>query len=226
MSPGSNTESYSAFAHTELRGNPGKTQSGCRYFKSKVWTGSVRRESYCVTTDTIVPVQQVANLLRNRGWEVHEEIHSVSEDDSHRRVDIIAINRRTQKAMVLDPTICFERDTNQALEINDDKRAKYLPCLPYLSEKYGISLYNWDATGLLFGARGFSKTDKSSIWFVSINNCDNSRLLDVRDLTIPDVLKQYYKQSLLQRRDVANIVVRVFDLAGAVSLAFSIVVPL
>ncbi|KAJ4448396.1 hypothetical protein ANN_10412 [Periplaneta americana] len=96
----------------------------------------------------------IANLLRNRGWEVHEEIHCVSEDDSHRRVDIIAINRRTQKAMVLDPTICFERDTNQALQINDDKRAKYVPCLPYLSEKYGTSLYNWDVTGLLFGARG------------------------------------------------------------------------
>ncbi|KAJ4438360.1 hypothetical protein ANN_14302 [Periplaneta americana] len=56
--------------------------------------------------------------------------------------------------MVLDPTICFERDTNQALQINDDKRAKYLPCLPYLSEKYGILLYNWDVTGLLFVARG------------------------------------------------------------------------
>ncbi|KAJ4450684.1 hypothetical protein ANN_02113 [Periplaneta americana] len=96
----------------------------------------------------------IANLLRNRGWEVHEEIHCVSEDDSHRRVDIIAINRRTQKAMVLDPTICFERDTNQALQINDDKRAKYVPCPPYLSEKYAISLYNWDVTGLLFGARG------------------------------------------------------------------------
>ncbi|KAJ4451070.1 hypothetical protein ANN_02507 [Periplaneta americana] len=49
----------------------------------------------------------IANLLRNRGWEVHEEIHCVSEDDSHRRVDVIAINRRTQKAMVLDPTIAL-----------------------------------------------------------------------------------------------------------------------
>ncbi|KAJ4445966.1 hypothetical protein ANN_12652 [Periplaneta americana] len=96
----------------------------------------------------------IANLLRNRGWEVHEEIHCGSEDDSHRRVDIIAINRRTQKAMVLDPTICFERDTNQALQMNDDKRAEYVPCLPYLSEKYGISLYNWDVADLLFGARG------------------------------------------------------------------------
>ncbi|KAJ4447043.1 hypothetical protein ANN_09032 [Periplaneta americana] len=109
--------------------------------------GSVRKESYCVTTDTIVPYS-IANLLRNRGWKVHEEIHCVSEDDSQRRVDITAINRRTQEA------ICFERDTNQALQINDDKRAKYVPCLPYLSEKYGISLYNWDVTGLLFGARG------------------------------------------------------------------------
>ncbi|KAJ4429195.1 hypothetical protein ANN_26198 [Periplaneta americana] len=68
----------------------------------------------------------IANLLRTRGWEIHEEIHRVSEDDSHKRVDIIAINRRTQRAVVLDPTICFERDTNQALQINDDKRAKYI----------------------------------------------------------------------------------------------------
>ncbi|KAJ4434685.1 hypothetical protein ANN_23253 [Periplaneta americana] len=67
----------------------------------------------------------IANLLRNRGWEVDEEIHCVSEDDSHRRVDIIAINMRTQKAMILDPTLCFERGTNQALQINDDKRDLY-----------------------------------------------------------------------------------------------------
>ncbi|KAJ4445242.1 hypothetical protein ANN_07043 [Periplaneta americana] len=96
----------------------------------------------------------IANLLRNRGWEVHEEIHCVSEDDSHRRVDVIAINRRPQKAMVSDPMICFERVTNQALQINNDKRAKYVPYLPYLSQKYGISLFNWDVTGLLFAERG------------------------------------------------------------------------
>ncbi|KAJ4441883.1 hypothetical protein ANN_11743 [Periplaneta americana] len=63
----------------------------------------------------------IANLLRNRGWEVHEEIHCVSEDYSHRRVDIIAINRRNQKAMVLDPTICFERDTNQTMQITTEQ---------------------------------------------------------------------------------------------------------
>ncbi|KAJ4426320.1 hypothetical protein ANN_27134, partial [Periplaneta americana] len=155
--------------------------------------GSVRRESYCVTTDTIVPVP---NLLRNRGWEVHEEIHCVSEDDSHRRMDIIAINRRTQKAMVLDPTICFERDTNQALQINDDKRAKYVPCLPYLSEKYGISLYNWDVTGLLFGARGCVPK------FTCAMSLETEQLFELKRIIITSVasdLEKYFRRSNVEK---------------------------
>ncbi|KAJ4446864.1 hypothetical protein ANN_13564 [Periplaneta americana] len=51
----------------------------------------------------------IACLLRNKGWEVHEEVHCISEDDSHRRADIIAINRQQQKAIIIDPTIRMER---------------------------------------------------------------------------------------------------------------------
>ncbi|KAJ4431271.1 hypothetical protein ANN_19868 [Periplaneta americana] len=160
----------------------------------------------------------IANLLRNRGWEVHEEIHCVSEYDSHRGVDIISINRRTQKAMVLDPTICFERDTNQALQINDDKRAKYVPCLPYLSEKYGISLYNWDVTGLLFGARGYHKTkislaqDTTKKISVDVNielrqGCGLSPILF--DLYLNKIIEEWRKREpkgiLLNQRNIDTI---------------------
>ncbi|KAJ4434935.1 hypothetical protein ANN_23507 [Periplaneta americana] len=56
----------------------------------------------------------IACLLRNKGWEVHEEVHCITEDDSHRRADIIAISRQQQKAIIIDPTIRMERDPNQA----------------------------------------------------------------------------------------------------------------
>ncbi|KAJ4439247.1 hypothetical protein ANN_07367 [Periplaneta americana] len=59
----------------------------------------------------------IACLLRNKGWEVHEEVHCISEDDSHRRADIIAINRQQQKAIIIDPTIRMERDLNQLIRL-------------------------------------------------------------------------------------------------------------
>ncbi|KAJ4447236.1 hypothetical protein ANN_09240, partial [Periplaneta americana] len=71
--------------------------------------------------------------LRNKGWEVHEEVHCISVDDSHRRADIIAINRQQQKAIIIDQTIRMERDLNQAHHVDQEKRAIYEPCIPYLS---------------------------------------------------------------------------------------------
>ncbi|KAJ4425996.1 hypothetical protein ANN_27623 [Periplaneta americana] len=84
----------------------------------------------------------IACLLQNKGWEVHEEVHCISEDDSHRRADIIAINRQQQKAIIVDPTIRMERDLNPAHQVDQEKRAVYEPCIPYLSTKYNISLFN------------------------------------------------------------------------------------
>ncbi|KAJ4441269.1 hypothetical protein ANN_11123 [Periplaneta americana] len=77
-----------------------------------------------------------------RGWKVHEEVHCISEDDSHRRTDIIAVNRQQQKAIIIDSTIRMERDLNQAHQVDHEKRAIYEPCIPYLSAKYNIPLFN------------------------------------------------------------------------------------
>ena len=50
--------------------------------------------------------------------EIHEEIHVISEDDSHRRVNIVAIDRGARKGLVLDPTVRFERDVHQDAQVN------------------------------------------------------------------------------------------------------------
>ncbi|KAJ4440316.1 hypothetical protein ANN_08455 [Periplaneta americana] len=82
------------------------------------------------------------------------EVHCVSSDGSFRRADIIAINGRLKWALVLDPTIRFERNLNQATEVDIEKKSIYEPCLPYLPQKYNVPLKQWSVIGLLFGSRG------------------------------------------------------------------------
>ncbi|KAJ4436563.1 hypothetical protein ANN_16596 [Periplaneta americana] len=96
----------------------------------------------------------LALSLKTLNWEIHEEVHCISSDGSFRRADIIAINGRLKRALVLDPTIRFERNLNQATEVDIEKKSIYEPCLPYLSQKYNVPLKQWSVIGLLFGSRG------------------------------------------------------------------------
>ncbi|KAJ4428626.1 hypothetical protein ANN_24671 [Periplaneta americana] len=96
----------------------------------------------------------LAISLKTLNWEIHEEVHFVSSDGSFRLADIIAINGRLKRALVLDPTIRFERNLNQATEVDIEKKSIYEPCLPYLSQKYNVPLKQWSVIGLLFGSRG------------------------------------------------------------------------
>ncbi|KAJ4446015.1 hypothetical protein ANN_12701 [Periplaneta americana] len=89
---------------------------------------------------------QASPLSYAKGCSVHEEVHYISEDDSHRRADIIAINRQQQKAVIIDPTIRMERDLNQAHQVDHEKRAIYESCIPHLSAKYNIPLFNRSVT--------------------------------------------------------------------------------
>ncbi|KAJ4426217.1 hypothetical protein ANN_27028 [Periplaneta americana] len=75
----------------------------------------------------------IADVLKRRGWEVHEEVHCVSSLDSNRRADIVAIHRTQSKGLVLDPTIRFERDALQAQHVDEEKTSIYESCIPYLS---------------------------------------------------------------------------------------------
>ncbi|KAJ4428783.1 hypothetical protein ANN_25776 [Periplaneta americana] len=87
--------------------------------------------------------------LKTLNWEIHEEVHCVSSDGS---------NGRLKRALVLNPTIRFERNLNQATEVDIEKKSIYEPCLPYLSQKYNVPLKQWPVIGLLFGSRACDVT--------------------------------------------------------------------
>ncbi|KAI5701864.1 hypothetical protein M8J75_014185 [Diaphorina citri] len=89
-----------------------------------------------------------ADLFRQKGWEVHEEVHCEALDANgaiqNRRADIIAINRRTNTGMIIDPTLQHIPDR----EIWDKGGPEYLnqPLNWYtdaskLNGKTGIGVY-------------------------------------------------------------------------------------
>ncbi|KAJ4448764.1 hypothetical protein ANN_00155 [Periplaneta americana] len=67
----------------------------------------------------------LASTIKCLEWQVHEEIHCLSTDGSHRRADIIKINRCTQKAIIIDPTIRCDRDLQQTDEVDKEKKSIY-----------------------------------------------------------------------------------------------------
>ncbi|KAJ4450916.1 hypothetical protein ANN_02350 [Periplaneta americana] len=94
----------------------------------------------------------IADALRSKNLDVHEEFHCIADGGSNRRIDIIAINRNKQTAEIIDPTIRFEISATQPSEVNEEKKKIYEPTIQYLSVKYNIEKIT--VTGLFFGAGG------------------------------------------------------------------------
>lgn len=145
-----------------VRAIPGRSSSTtrCRYPNcSETETlghvlGSCAKGELLITSRHHKVRSSIAAFLKSSGFEIYEEIHCISTDGSSRRADIIAIHKQNKKAYVLDPTIRFEKDATQAIEVDKEKKSIYEPCLPYLSSKYKIPLDRWMVIGLLFGSRG------------------------------------------------------------------------
>ncbi|KAI5731459.1 hypothetical protein M8J77_010249 [Diaphorina citri] len=94
----------------------------------------------------------LAKELKKQYDEVYEEVQGIASDGSTRRIDIIAIDRKKKKGIIVDPTVRFETSAEQPDEVNEEKRSIYIPTIPYYKEKYGLS--EIDVRGLFIGARG------------------------------------------------------------------------
>ncbi|KAJ4447137.1 hypothetical protein ANN_09138 [Periplaneta americana] len=82
----------------------------------------------------------IATTLRKAKWEVYEEVHCLAENGSTRRADIIAIDRRNQRSLILDPTVRFEKDDQQANNVNNEKKSVYNSCIPHFREFMSLTL--------------------------------------------------------------------------------------
>jgi len=87
--------------------------------------------------------------LRAQNWTVHEEIFDPSQS---RRVDMIAYSKNKKEGFIIDPTVIFEKTTDQPDKAHENKCAIYNPCIPFFKDKYSIK--NIEVIGLMIGARG------------------------------------------------------------------------
>ncbi|KAJ4440440.1 hypothetical protein ANN_08581 [Periplaneta americana] len=95
---------------------------------------------------------KLADALRKLKYTVYEEVHGTADNGSNRRIDIIAISETLSQGMIIDPTIRFETYKGQPEDVHEEKRAIYVPTIPYYKDKY--QLHDISVTGLMFGARG------------------------------------------------------------------------
>ena len=94
----------------------------------------------------------IADALRKWQYEVHEEVHGISQDGSCRRFDIIAITPGSSTGFIIDPTIRNESHKEQPEEVHSEKCRIYDPTIRFYSEKYGLTSIT--VIGLMVGARG------------------------------------------------------------------------
>ena len=64
---------------------------------------------------------------------------------STKRADIVIIDRGNKNGYIIDPTVRFERDENQANDVHLEKKGHYDPCCTYFTDKYGIE--SWEVIG-------------------------------------------------------------------------------
>ena len=119
----------------------------------------------------------LAKELRLKGLEVFEEVQCTGDNDSIRRKDIIAINKHSKTAFILDQTIRFEKSDGQPEEVDEEKKKIYEPTIRYFLNK--CKLHQIEVIGLMIGARG----------------------------TIPKFFVQFYKRFKLSSKCIDNVAI-------------------
>ena len=94
----------------------------------------------------------IAQVFRERKFQVYEEVHGVSETGSNRRVDIIAIQPDPSSAIIIDPKIRWEINDDQPISVHKEKCCIYEPTIQYYRKKYHLT--SIEVVGLMIGARG------------------------------------------------------------------------
>ncbi|KAJ4441287.1 hypothetical protein ANN_11141 [Periplaneta americana] len=119
MSPGSSTESYPAFARNPRKPQPDPLQPMFNVIVNDAWclvSGCIEIKTLghvlgaCPYGETLRIYRhhaKLADALRKLKYTVYEEVHGTADNDSNRRIDIIAISESLSRApMITNQTQC------------------------------------------------------------------------------------------------------------------------
>lgn len=141
-----------------VRALPGRSRDGirCRYCNETETLahvlGSCPRSALLRNTRHHMIRSRIASALKQKKFEVFEEVSCIADGGSSRRIDIIAIDRNKNTAIILDPTVRCESGAEQPNEVHLEKCKIYEPTIRYFQDFYNIQ--NITVMGLLIGARG------------------------------------------------------------------------
>ena len=65
---------------------------------------------------------KLATALKNKGWQVREQLHCVTSTGSSRRVDILALSSNSKQVIITDPTIRMEQGYDQPKEVDAENK--------------------------------------------------------------------------------------------------------
>ena len=149
--------------YANLNGVPGNTASStrCRKCDSETETiahvtGSCPFNSTRITARHHKVKHHLTKLLGNK-FDCFEEVHAIDTEGRHRFSDIIAIDRNSHKAFIIDPTVRYEtNDPDQDKNVQIEKESIYAKCIDFYQHKYAPTYKDleWKVIGLWFGSRG------------------------------------------------------------------------
>lgn len=99
----------------------------------------------------------IKKKLEDKGFECFEEVHAYDSEGNNRFSDIIAFDKKTNAAYIIDPTVRFEtNDPKQDEGVQAEEKSIYESCAEYYENKYSpkYGVRNWEVIGLWFGRRG------------------------------------------------------------------------
>ncbi|KAJ4451375.1 hypothetical protein ANN_02837 [Periplaneta americana] len=136
-----------------VRALPGRSTgtSHCRHFSESKSLPHVlgkcpRGEMSTIKRHNVIR-SLLAAALRNKGWEVYEEVHCLADQDSVRRIDT-----SPSIGEIIDPTIRFEQSKAQPKDVDKEGKEIYESAISYFRNKYNVQSIT--VTGLLLGSRG------------------------------------------------------------------------
>lgn len=157
----SNTEWIEAIKMTghvsNVRGIPGRSQDGyqCRHCTENESLAHVLGSCPYGGLLRITRHNKIRSIIAKalpQKFEVYEEIKCTGNNDSNRRIDILAIDRQNKISYIIDPTIRFEIDKSQPTDVDKEKKDIYNPTRQFFMDKYKIDKV--EVIGLFIGTRG------------------------------------------------------------------------
>lgn len=182
--------------YANVNGVPGNNCSSdrCRRCGSEKETpahiiGSCKNNSLLITARHHRIKKYISELLQDKGFDCYDEVFAVDNTGKRRFSDIVAFDRKSSMAFIIDPTVRYESNNeNQDKEICAEKQNIYNQCIDFyehrFAEKYGHR--QWNVIGLWFGARG--TINSSVLNFFCRFNLNKGDLLKLSESVLIDSL--------------------------------------